>query len=272
MCSPPSPQWPRPRPMPTSPGLRSTGRPGRPASWWPRSRSRRMRGGSPFQRRFVRFDDERRLVWAQLTEGCLRAGEVGAAGPGPPPRPSERHDPDYVPLREPLRRRPLRDLRRAGCAEPAGGRSPSTVADQTTMIVHTDLDRLLYGDGYGHASIQGVGPISAEVARRLACNADITLSFDASDGSCLDQKKLTARPERRAADRDPASGQRLPLPGLRLPQRDRRPSHRVGIASRARPSCRTFSPFAWRTTAGCMSSGWKMDGDAQGGSLHQPTR
>ena len=64
------------------------------------------------------------------------------------------------------------------------------------MIVHTDLDRLLYGDGYGHASIEGVGPISAEVARRLACNAHITLSFDAPDGTGLDQKPLRARSER----------------------------------------------------------------------------
>ena len=70
------------------------------------------------------------------------------------------------------------------------------------MIVHTDLDRLLYGDGYGHASIDGVGPISAEVARRLACNAHITLSFDATDGTSLDQKQM---------ERDPTEAQRIEI-------------------------------------------------------------
>ena len=70
------------------------------------------------------------------------------------------------------------------------------------MVVHTDLERLLYGDGYGHASIEGVGPISAEVARRLACNADITLSFDAPDGTSLDQKQL---------ERDPSEAQRIEI-------------------------------------------------------------
>ena len=70
------------------------------------------------------------------------------------------------------------------------------------MIVHTDLDRLLYGDGFGHASIEGAGPISAEVVRRLACNAHITLSFDAPDGTVLDQKQL---------ERDPAEAQRIEI-------------------------------------------------------------
>ena len=57
--------------------------------------------------------------------------------------------------------------------------------------MHTDLDRLLYGDGYGQASIEGVGPISAEVARRLACDAlRRRAGVDGGRGAALTQKKL----------------------------------------------------------------------------------
>jgi hypothetical protein len=46
----------------------------------------------------------------------------------------------------------------------------------------------------GHGAIEGLGPISAEVARRLCCDAKISVSLDASDGSCLDLKPLQRYP------------------------------------------------------------------------------
>ena len=161
-----------------------------------------------FQRRFVRFDDERCLVWAQLTGDAYAL--VKSADPGRARRhdhPSA-NDPDYVRFESRCADALVQICIEQGRQKPSSGAATGAAAStrsatgtnsspvhggaRTTMIVHTDLDRLLYGDGYGHASIEGVGPISAEVARRLACNAHITLSFDAPDGTSLDQKRAGA--------------------------------------------------------------------------------
>ena len=52
------------------------------------------------------------------------------------------------------------------------------------------------------AEIQNLGPISAEVARRLACDADITFSVEGEDGSILDQGR---------ARREPTTAQRIEI-------------------------------------------------------------
>ena len=138
------------------------------------------------------------------------------------------------------------------------------------MIVHTDLDRLLYGDGYGHASIEGVGPISAEVARRLACNAHITLSFDAPDGTSLDQKQL---------ERDPTEAQRIEIrrrdKGCRFPGcgcKNVTDVHHIVWASKQGPhSMSNLLTLCVAHHSRVHELGWKMDGDANGrGPLHQP--
>jgi hypothetical protein len=60
----------------------------------------------------------------------------------------------------------------------------------------------LGANGCGPAEIQGLGPISAEVARRLACDADITFSVERKDGSILDQGR---------ARREPTAAQRIEI-------------------------------------------------------------
>ena len=52
------------------------------------------------------------------------------------------------------------------------------------------------------AEIQGIGPVSAEVARRLACDANVILSVEDRDGSILDQGR---------ARRDPTVAQRVEI-------------------------------------------------------------
>ena len=131
------------------------------------------------------------------------------------------------------------------------------------MIVHTDLDRLLYGDGYGHASIEGVGPISAEVARRLACNADITLSFDATDGTSLDQKQM---------ERDPTEAQRIEIrrrdKGCRFPGcgcKNVTDVHHIVWASKQGPTVLSnLLTLCVGHHSRVHELGWKMDGDANG--------
>ena len=210
-----------------------------------------------FRHRFVRFDDERRLLWAQLTGDAyalVKSAVVGRARRHDHP---SANDPDYVRFE-------------SRCADAlldfcvGGGRrtGAGSGSGRATMVVHTDLDRLLYGDGYGHASIEGVGPISAEVARRLACDAHVTVSFDASDGTCLDQKPL---------ERDPTEAQRIEVRrrdnGCRFPGCGCRvvtDIHHVVWASKQGP---TIMSNLLTLCVGHHSRvhelGWKLDGDAQ---------
>ncbi len=215
-----------------------------------------------FRRRFVRFDDERCLLWAQLTKDAyalVKSAVVGRARRHDHPAAT---DPDFVRFES-----RCADVLFELCVERGSGPGRGTVRsggqNSCTMIVHTDLERLLYGDGYGHASIQGVGPISAEVARRLACNADMTLSLDAPDGRCLDQKPL---------QRDPTDAQRIEVRrrdnGCRFPGcgcRNVTDVHHVVWASKQGPTVLSnLLTLCVGHHSRVHELGWKLDGDAQG--------
>jgi hypothetical protein len=215
-----------------------------------------------FQRRYVRFDDERCLLWAQLTGDAyalVKSAVLGRARRNDHPSAS---DPDYVRFESRCADALLDICIEQGRRKRAGSAAPVHGGGHTTMIVHTDLDRLLYGDGYGHASIQGVGPISAEVARRLACNAHITLSFDAPDGTGLDQKPL---------QRDPSDAQRIEIRrrdnGCRFPGcgcRNVTDVHHVVWASKQGPTVMSnLLTLCVAHHSRVHELGWKLDGDAQ---------
>jgi hypothetical protein len=170
--------------------------------------------GQRFEGRFVRFDDVRCALRVQLTQDAyalLKSTLVARA---------TRHDHpsagahDY----EPFERR-LADALVEMCTErgrrdggtrggtrggTGGGTSKRRAGDDASfgresddrplfggapahIVVHADLSLLTEGDGAGAASIEGLGPISAEIARRLSCDATHTISLDAPDGSVLDQ-------------------------------------------------------------------------------------
>ena len=222
---------------------------------------------SQFQHRYVRFDDERRLIWAQLTGdsyAVVKSSLLGRARRHDHPSAS---DPDYVRFESRCADALLQICVEQGRKQPSTRAAAATVpvhgGARTTMIVHTDLDRLLHGDGYGHASIEGVGPISAEVARRLACNADITLSFDAPDGASLDQKKL---------ERDPSQAQRIEIrrrdKGCRFPGcgcKNVTDVHHIVWASKQGPTrMSNLLTLCVGHHSRVHELGWKMDGDANG--------
>jgi hypothetical protein len=129
------------------------------------------------------------------------------------------------------------------------------------VVVHVDLETLLQGDGYGYASIEGVGPISAETARRLACDADITISFDGPDGNCLDQKPLR---------RDPTPAQRIEIrrrdQGCRWPGcpcQNVTDVHHVVWASKQGPTVMSnLLTLCVAHHSRAHELGWKIDGDA----------
>jgi hypothetical protein len=246
-----------------------------------------------FERRFVRFDDERCLIWAQLAGdsfALVKSAILGRARLHGHPSAS---DPDYVRFESRCADALLQICVEQGRKQPSTRTDPSTKAStsgdpattttsgdpatttttaearpapvhggaRTTMIVHTDLDRLLYGDGYGHASIDGVGPISAEVARRLACNAHITLSFDATDGTSLDQKQM---------ERDPTEAQRIEIrrrdKGCRFPGcgcKNVTDVHHIVWASKQGPTkMSNLLTLCVGHHSRVHEVGWKMDGDA----------
>ena len=70
----------------------------------------------------------------------------------------------------------------------------TTVRYRPTVVVHADLDLLTGDNPDGIAELAGVGPISQEVARRLACDAKVIFSLERTDGCILDQKRVRRSP------------------------------------------------------------------------------
>jgi hypothetical protein len=129
-----------------------------------------------------------------------------------------------------------------------------------TVVVHADLERLLHGDGYGTAFINGVGPISAEVARRLACEAELILSLDGADGTCLDQKSFGRHPtpeqRRQVARRD----QGCRYPGCAWDVTD---VHHIVWASKQGPTVLSnLLTLCKAHHSRVHELGWTLDGDA----------
>jgi Domain of unknown function (DUF222) len=220
-----------------------------------------------FQRRFVRFDDERRLLWAQLTGDAYALVKSALLGRARRHDHPSAQDPDFVRFESRCADALLDICTEQGRRTRPGvsGRKDSAPhgGGQATMVVHADLERLLHGDGYGQASIEGVGPVSAEVARRLACNAHITLSFDAPDGTALDQKKL---------QRDPSPAQRIEIrrrdKGCRFPGCGCRHvtdvHHVVWASKQGRTVLSNLLTLCVAHHSRVHELGWKVDGDAQG--------
>ena len=120
------------------------------------------------------------------------------------------------------RRRPVD---RAPAARQAGGLR----RNRPTVVVHADLTFLAGGEG--GAELDVLGPVSREVARRLACDAKVLVSADDPDGRSLNLGRTRRDPERRPAGRDQAARQGMPLP--RLHHTEFTDVHHVGTGSTA---------------------------------------
>jgi hypothetical protein len=223
------------------------------------------------QRRCVRFNDEKCSLWAQLPKdgyALVKSALWSRARRHDHPSAS---DPDYERFESRCADALVEVCVEGGRGRPGGedgDGSSSTSARRkygsghATVIVHADLDRLLKGDDYGHATIEGAGPISAEVARRLACDADITLSLEAPDGSVLDQKPL---------ERDPTDAQRIEIRrrdgGCRFPGcpcRSVTDVHHVTWVSKQGPTVLSnMLTLCVGHHSRVHELGWKLDGDAQ---------
>jgi len=171
-----------------------------------------------FQHRTLRFNDTRRTIWVAFTKddyataksalvGWVSADKrdrarhnahasEGSGGNSSPFDPSDAVG--YV----------LYDQRLYDALMHlfAAGGTPSSQAGRRTVrprvVVHAPLELLVGCSASRVAEIEGVGPVSTEVVRRLACDANVVLSVEGRDGSILDQGR---------ARRDPTVAQRIEI-------------------------------------------------------------
>jgi hypothetical protein len=196
-----------------------------------------------FEQRTLRFNDARRTMWVAFTRdeyalaksalvGRVSADDVKArgassAGEGSPrgdggSAPGGETNGEYVPYDQRLYDI-LIELFQGAAAAAGGdpGRPGRPGGDTATagrsrvlrprLVLHAPLS-LLMGIDSGVAELEGVGPVAAEVARRLACDARVTLSVEGPDGSIIDQGR---------ARREPTMAQRIEIArrdkGCRVP-------------------------------------------------------
>ena len=159
-----------------------------------------------YARRFLRFDDRRRSL-----TGVLPVDQYAVVKSALVDRASRRVR-DSTPFDQ-----RMADALVAVCRGDTGAGDGSSRAggmrrNRPTMVVHADFS-LLAGDA-GAAELDVLGPVSAEVARRLACDAKIFVSGDGPDGHSLTLGRTQARPDGRPADRHTAARQGLSIPRL----------------------------------------------------------
>ncbi|HEY3844077.1 MAG TPA: HNH endonuclease [Acidimicrobiales bacterium] len=149
------------------------------------------------EHRSLRFNDTNCTLWAALTkddyaevkaalvagvsleradDGAARSEADGVADPL-----------GYVPFEQRLYDSLMNMVRGARMAAKGTRYRP-------TVVVHADLGMLTGSKSDGECEIQGIGPISREVARRLACDAQVVFSVEGRDGCILDQKRARRSP------------------------------------------------------------------------------
>jgi Domain of unknown function (DUF222) len=155
-----------------------------------------------YARRFLRFDDRRRSLTGVLPEdqyAVVKSSLVARAS---------RRLRDRTPFDQ-----RMADALVSVCKGDAAGTStqPPDGADsepraggmrrnRPTVVVHADMTFLAGGDG--GAELDVLGPVSREVARRLACDAKVLLSGDGPSGRSLNLGRTR---------RDPSDAQRLEI-------------------------------------------------------------
>ena len=251
-----------------------------------------------FTGRFVRFDDARCAIWAQLTPDAyavVKSTLVARATRHDHPSAA---DPDYEPLERRLAdalvevctERGRRDGGQGGAGgsgggsrggsrggspdpEPGSGR-PLFGGAPAHIVVHADLSFFEGGAGVtrargegtgaeeeGSATIEGVGPISGEILRRLACDGTHTVSLEGPNGTILDQfpskRSPTAAQRIEIARRD--GGCRFPGCGYGLITNVHHLRHWINGGPTVLSNLITLCPAHHSRV---HELGWKMHGDA----------
>jgi hypothetical protein len=152
-----------------------------------------------YARRFLRFDDRRRSLTGVLPEdqyAVVKSSLIVRAS---------RRLRDRTPFDQ-----RMADALVAVCKGDASGSAGKTTDDapaggmrrnRPTVVVHADL-AFLAGAEEGGAELDVLGPVSREVARRLACDAKVLVSADGPGGQSLNLGRTR---------RDPSDAQRIEI-------------------------------------------------------------
>jgi hypothetical protein len=153
-----------------------------------------------YGRRFLRFDDRRRMLTGTLPQdqyAVVKGSLVARAS---------RRMKERVPFDQ-----RMADALVALCkwdvdakaSSDGGDRAPRAGGmrrNRPTVVVHADLEFLAGGEG--GAELDVLGPVSREVARRIACDAKVLVSADGSSGQSLNLGRTR---------RDPSDAQRIEI-------------------------------------------------------------
>jgi hypothetical protein len=203
-----------------------------------------------YARRFLRFNDRRHTFSGSLpsdqyakVKGALFAR-------------ASRHVRDHTPFEQ-----RMSDALVEVCEPATAGGPGSNQASRVrpTVVVHADLTFLAGGDG--EAELDVLGPLSPEVARRLACDAKIILSADDAQGHSVQQG---------GTRRNPTAAQRLELrrrdKGCRFPgctfTEFTDVHHVVHWTNGGRTDIPNLVTLCDQHHRAVHELGWKMSGDA----------
>ena len=159
-----------------------------------------------FERRTLRFNDSRQSMWVSFPKDDYAVAKSRLVGQRRGrERTSRRSDAvGYVPYDKRLYDELMRLFREAGWIG-VGQRTvvgPRSASARPRVVVHAPLELLVGCSDDAVAEIAGVGPVPAEVVRRLACDANVDLAVEDPEGSILDQGR---------ARRDPTAVQRVEI-------------------------------------------------------------
>jgi hypothetical protein len=153
-----------------------------------------------YSRRFLRFDDRRRTLTGTLPQdqyAVVKGSLVARAS-----RRMKERVPFDQRMADALVALCKRDVDGTPSSDDRHGssRAGGMRRNRPTVVVHADLEFL--AGGGGGAELDVLGPVSREVARRLACDAKVLVSADGPSGLCLNLGRTR---------RDPSDAQRIEI-------------------------------------------------------------
>jgi hypothetical protein len=165
-----------------------------------------------FERRTLRFNDTRRSVWIAFTRDDYAVVKSSLVGRVTAEQREREEDGRGAPASDPVGYVPydqrlydglmeLFHVQSGSVSGSTGGRASGS-AVRPRVVVHAPLELLVGCAQAGVAEIAGVGPVPAEVVRRLACDANVDLAVEDPEGTILNQGR---------ARRDPTPVQRVEI-------------------------------------------------------------
>jgi hypothetical protein len=151
-----------------------------------------------YARRFLRFDDRKRLLTGILPKdqyAVVKSSLVARAS-----RRLKERTPFDQRMADALVALCKRDVDGAMSDGNEPARAGGMRRNRPTLVVHADMSFLAGADG--GAELDVLGPVSREVARRLACDAKVLVSCDGTAGNSLNLGRTR---------RDPSDAQRIEI-------------------------------------------------------------